>query len=220
MDRPQVSRTEAAFMIGVPLAWAVLLLFHPKGEGDQIYLDVQDHVTAMLAVHIGMMLFIPLTAFAIYLLMRGVEGTAARVSRIALLPFVVFFSAWETLQGTANGILGHELNGRPKDERATGATLIQEFAENPLARDLGVFATIGTLAILIATVAAGIALRRHAGAPSAVAILLGVFGVLIGAHPPPFGPIGLVCFAIAVYVLWRRQRAAFALARSEQRSPA
>jgi len=30
-------------MIGVALAWAVLLLFHPKGEGDQIYLDVQDN---------------------------------------------------------------------------------------------------------------------------------------------------------------------------------
>ena len=55
-------------MIGVPLAWAVLLLFHPKGEGDQIYLDVRDQVSAMLAVHIGMMLFIPLTAIAIYLL--------------------------------------------------------------------------------------------------------------------------------------------------------
>jgi hypothetical protein len=220
MDRPHVSRGEAAFMIGVPLAWAVLLLFHPKGEGDQIYLDVQNQVTAMLAVHIGMMLFIPLTAIAIYLLLRRVEGTAARVSRIALWPFVVFFSAWETLQGTANAILAHELNGRPTAERASGANLIQDFAENPLARDLGVLATIGSLAILIATVAAGIALRRHAGAPLAVPILLGFFGLLIGAHPPPFGPIALVCFAIAVFVYWRSQPAALAPAPSRQPSPA
>jgi hypothetical protein len=215
MDRPHISRRAAAFMIGVPLAWAVLLLFHPKGEGDQIYLDVRDNVSAMLAVHIGMMLFIPLTAVAIYLLLRGVEGTAARVSRIALLPFVVFFSAWETLQGTANGILAHELNGRPGAERATGAQLIQDFAENPLARDLGVFATIGTVAILMATIAAGVALRRHAGAPVSVPILLGIFGFLIGAHPPPFGPVALVCFAVAVLLFCRSQPEALAPTRRQ-----
>ena len=219
MNRPQVSRTEAAFMIGVPLAWAVLLLFHPRGEGDQIYLDIQDQVTAMLVVHVGMLVFIPLTAVAIYLLVRGVAGTAARVSRIALLPFVVFFSAWETLQGIATGILGHELNERPADERAAGATLIQAFAEHPLARDLGVFATIGSLAILIATVAAGIALRRHAAAPLSVPILLGLFGLLIGAHPPPLGPIALVCLAGAIVVLWRSRPAALAPARPTEPSP-
>jgi hypothetical protein len=217
MDVPRVSRGEAAFMIGVPLAWAVLLLFHPKGEGDQIYADLQDQVTAALVVHVGMMLFIPLIAAAIYLLLRGIEGTAARVARIALVPFVVFFSAWETLQGTANGVLVHELNQRPEEERAAGARLIQEFAEHPLVRDLGVFASIGSLSILVATIATGIALRRYAGAPTSVPVLLILFGLLIGGHPPPFGPIALVCFAAAV-VLYRRSRPA-ALAPARPRQP-
>ena len=73
-------------------------------------------MTAWLVVHIGMMLFIPLMAGGIYLLLRGVEVSAARVSRIALVPFVVFFSAWETLQGTANGVLVNELNRLPEQE--------------------------------------------------------------------------------------------------------
>ena len=93
MDLPRFSRNEAAFIIGVPIAWAVLLLFHPQGEPTSIYADIQDDVTAMLVVHIGMLLFIPLMAAVIYLLVRGVESTAARVSRIALVPFVVFYSA-------------------------------------------------------------------------------------------------------------------------------
>ena len=102
---PAFSRRELAFLIGVPLLWAILLLFHPGGEGDQIYLDVQDKVTRFLVVHIGMMIFIPLMAVVIYLLLRGVEGPAAWVSRIALVPFVVFYSAWEALQGIGVGIL-------------------------------------------------------------------------------------------------------------------
>jgi hypothetical protein len=58
-QRRAFSTPELAFLIGVPLAWAALLLFHPGGEGTEItYREVQDEVTAWLAVHIGMMLFI------------------------------------------------------------------------------------------------------------------------------------------------------------------
>lgn len=201
------SLPEGALMVGVPLLWAILLLFHPAGEADDIYGNLQDHVTAGLAVHIGTMLFIPLMAVALYLLLRGVEGTAARISRVALVPFVVFYSAWETLQGTANSILAHEVNGLPQAERATGAELIQGFAESILVRDVGgVFVSIGSLAFIIAAIAAGVALRRRAGAPLAVAALLGLSGFLITAHPPPFGPTGLALF-IAAVLLYVRSRA-------------
>jgi hypothetical protein len=200
------------FLVGVPLAWAVLLLFHPGGDPDTIYLNLRDEVTRALVVHIGMLFFIPLMAVAVYLLLRGVEGTAARVSRIALVPFVIFYSAWETLQGIANSVLVDEVNELPETERATGANLVQDFAESPLVRDMGVFATIGGLGLITAAIAAGVALRRHAGAPLSVAVLLGVSGFLITAHPPPFGPIGLVLFIAAVLLFVRSQ--------SENRAPA
>jgi hypothetical protein len=200
---PRYSRRTVAFLVGVPLAWGILLLFHPRGDGTAIYADIHDQVTAMLVVHVGMMLFIPLMAVAVLLLLRGVEGTAAQGARIALVPFVVLYGAWETLQGIANGVLVHELNGLPATERPAGAELIQRFAENPIVRDLGVLALPGSLGLITALILAGVALRRHAGAPVAVAGLLGLSGVLITAHPPPFGPVGLGLFIAAVLVLAR-----------------
>ena len=208
MDSPRLSRDLLAFLIGVPLAWAVLLLFHPGGDGKEIYLDVQDSVTAFMVVHLGMLVFIPLMAAAIWLLLRGIDGTAATVSRIALVPFVIFYSAWETLQGIGVGILASEVNGLPAAERATGADLVQNFAENPLSVSLGVFATIGSLSLILATIAAGVALRREAGAPLAVPVLLGLSGLLITAHPPPYGPTGLVLFVAAVLLYARSQTTA------------
>jgi hypothetical protein len=199
------SQAEIAFLTGVPLLWGILLLFHPRGEGDEIYLELRDEVTPWLVVHLGMMLFIPLMAASVYLLVRGVEGTAARVSRIALVPFVVFYSAFETLQGTANGILVHNVDGLPQTDRAMGADLVQDFAESPLVRDLGVFSSLGALGLITALTAAGYALRRHAGAPLSVAVLLGLSGFLITAHPPPFGPTGLALF-IAAALLFVRSR--------------
>ena len=205
MQRRPLSRREIMFLVGVPLAWAVLLLFHPGGEGKDLYGDLQDQVTRMFVVHIGMLVFIPLMAVVVYVLLRGLEGTAALVSRIALAVYVVFYGAWEAMYGIGLGILGDAVNGLPAAERATGAEVIQDYGENILLRGFGVLVSIGSVAFIIATIAAGIALRRHAGAPLAVAVLLGLSGFLITAHPPPFGPTGLALFIAAVLLFARSQ---------------
>lgn len=200
-----LSRREIMFLVGVPLAWVILLLFHPAGEGEDLYSDLQDQVTRMLVVHIGMLLFIPLMAVVVYVLLRGVEGTAALVSRIALALYVVFYGAWEAMYGIGLAILADAVNGLPVSERSTGAAVIQDYGENILLRGFGVLVSIGSVAFIIATIAAGIALRRHAAAPLVVAVLLGLSGFLITAHPPPFGPIGLALFIAAVLLFARSQ---------------
>jgi hypothetical protein len=200
------TRPELAFLIGVPLAWAVLLLFHPTGEGVGVtYAEVQDQVTAWLVVHLGMMLFIPLFAVAVYLLLRGIEGTAASVSRIALVPFVVFYGAYEVLLGVGTGILVDDVQELAASERAAGAALVDEFTDNVLIRGFSVLSSIGALAFITAMIAAGIAIRRETAAPLSVPVLLGLSGFLITAHPPPFGPIGLVLFIAAALLFARSQ---------------
>lgn len=47
------------FIIGVPAAWAILLLFHPLG-GDSFYETIDGNVTAWITVHLGMGVFVPL----------------------------------------------------------------------------------------------------------------------------------------------------------------
>ena len=214
------SPPELAFLIGVPLLWAVLLLFHPGGEGTEIYLDAQDKVTPFLVVHIGMMIFIPLMAVAVLLLLRGVEGTAARVSRIALVPFVVFYSAWEVLQGIGVGILVNELKGLPQADQALREDLVQDFAEHVLIGPFGVFVSIGSIGLIVAAIAAGVALYRHAGAPVSVPVLLGISGMLITVHPPPYGPTGLGLFIVAVVLFTRSRSHAGETAPPRQPSPA
>jgi hypothetical protein len=205
-QRRSFSPPELAFLIGVPVLWGILLLFHPGGEGDEIYLDAQDNVTRFLVVHIGMMLFIPLMAAVVYLLLRGIEGTAAWVSRIALVPFVVFYSAWEVLQGIGVGILVNELNGLPQAEPALREDLVQDFAEHVLVGPFGVFGSIGSMGLIVAAIAAGVALYRHAGAPVSVPVLLAISGLLITVHPPPYGPTGLALFIVAVLVYMRSRQ--------------
>ena len=111
-------------------------------------------------------------------------------------------------QGIGVGILVDELKGLPQADLALREELVQDFAEDPLMGPFGVFGSIGSLGLIVAMIAAGVALYRHAGAPVSVAVLLGISGFLITAHPPPYGPIGLVLFIVAVLLYVRSQSGA------------
>jgi hypothetical protein len=193
-------RVEIVLLIGVPLVWAVLLLFHPTGDGDEFYPIVRDQVTAWITVHVGTLLFVPLIAAAVYVLLRGVEGTAAHVGRVALAPFVVFYATWEALIGIGVGILADEVNGLSAAEQSAGAKVIEDFADSGIIR---AFELIGTGSLFIALTAAGIALRRRAGAPLAVPVLLVLAAVPIAWHVRPFGQVGLALFIAAVLLVVR-----------------
>jgi hypothetical protein len=107
------------------------------------------------------------------------------------------------LQGIGVGILVNELNGFPQAGPALREDLVQDFAEHVLIGPFSVFGTIGSLGLIVAAIAAGIALYRHAGAPISVPILLAISGLLITVHPPPYGPTGLALFIVAVLIYTR-----------------
>jgi hypothetical protein len=204
VERSAFSRAETAFLIGVPLAWGILLLFHPTGAG-QLYPELHDKVTRWEIVHVGTMIFIPLMAVAVYLLLRGIESLAARVSRIALALFALFYTAWEILLGIGLGVVTGQVNDLPAADRSVGAELVEGYDDNALIGDPGVFTAIGGLGWVVAVIAAAIALRG-AGAPLSAAIFLGLSSI-VAAHPPPIGPLGLAFFIAAVIILVRAQAA-------------
>ena len=206
MRRQSFSRTEVAFLVGVPLAWAVLLLFHPTGDGDRYYPIISDSVTAWLIVHLGTMLFIPLLAGAMLVLLRGVDGTAAMVSRVALVVFAVIYTAYEVTVGIGSGILATAIDDLPPAQQATGADLLQSYNESDV---ITVLTTVGSIAWLVAVAAAGVALYRRAQTATSVAVvalfLISAPGIVI--HVTPFGPVGLALFIIALLLLMRTMTA-------------
>ncbi len=118
MDSPaRFTRPVIAFAIGVPLAWAVLLWFHPDVNPDDVYGSLQDDVTAYLVVHVGTLVFIGLMGAALYLLVRDMPGTAARISRLAIGPFVVLYAAWEAVIGIAIGTMVQHGNDAPVSQQ-------------------------------------------------------------------------------------------------------
>jgi hypothetical protein len=196
------SRAEASFLVGVPLAWALLLLFHPTGDGNEYYPIISDSVTPWLVVHLGTMLFIPLLAAAMFVLLHGIEGRAATVSRIALVVFAIVYAAFEVTVGIGSGIIANAVNELPAGERAAGADLLTAYNESTV---VTVLSTIGSVAWLVAVAAAGLALYRRANTATSVAvvILFVISAPAIAIHVTPFGPVGLALFIVALALVMR-----------------
>lgn len=202
------TRAHAALLIAVPLAFSVLLWFHPMLTD---YEDLLGVTTRFQVVHLAMVLALPLVAVGMHVMLDGASGRAAATARIALIPFVAFYVPYVAFEGIAVGVLGQELNRLPAQQReAIAPEMIEDFARNPIVGEPSVFWALGTLALLVAVVSAVLALRR-AGAPVALQILLGA-SALIGTHAPPLAPIGYVCFAAAGAMVLR--------ARSQKRHTA
>jgi hypothetical protein len=193
-----------AFGIGAPLAWAVLLWFHPDVDRNHVYADLRHDVVAYQIVHVGTLVFIGLMGLALYLLVRDLPGKAARISRLAIGPFVLFYGAYEAVIGLAIGALVQHGNDAPARQRPAIADSIQSLGSNVIVGDPGIVAGVGTIAWIVAVVAGAVAYRAI-GAPLVATVLLGLSLVIV-SHPPPIGPVGLVCFAGAVALLGRSER--------------
>jgi hypothetical protein len=190
------------FLVATPLTLAVVLWFHPPG-GPSVYEDVRDDVDAWLFVHVTMLLFLPLLALATLLLIDGVRSRAATLSRIALVFFLVFYTAYEVTVGLATGVLVKYANGLPAREQAGVADAIQDLNRNWIVSDPSIALVVGTLGWVVALLAAAVALRR-AGAGWPTTVLLGL-AAFFAIHPPPVGPAALVCFAAAAVLIERRR---------------
>jgi hypothetical protein len=207
------------FLVATPLALAIVLWFHPPG-GDDIYESLRNDVDAWLFVHFTFLLFTPLLAIATYLLLSGLESRAATVSRVALVFFLVFYTAYEVTVGVGTAILVDYANGLPAAEQAAVADAIQDYNGSAILGDpMSVALFLGLAGWVVAMIAAAVALRR-AGAGWPATVLVGI-AALFAIHPPPVGPIGLVCFAAAAALIERaRARKARALAPGTPAAPA
>jgi len=199
--RTRFRKRERALILGVPALWAFVLLFHPTGAAENFYPIIRDNHARWMFVHSAMVVLIPLFAFALYRLIRGIDNTAARVGRIALPVFAVFYGVYEALMGLGTGMFVSSVETLPAAEQALA---VEAYKSNTALQTLEYLASLPCGAALIAT---AFALHRASlvGWRSVVAILVAT--PLITVHVPPFGPIGLVLVIAAIVPVLQRPSA-------------
>jgi hypothetical protein len=188
-------------LLGAPLALALLEIFHPERPSSASE-AVEQGVWFMWFHFIQVPLF-GLIALAVYLLTDGLEGRVVSVSRWAIGVFAVFFSAYDAAAGIGTGYALRNAQGLSAGAQEAIYEAVKDMPVLSLIFGLSI---VGTLAWVVALIAAAMALRR-AGAsrgPFVLLILAGVF--LMGGHPYPAGTLAFGCFFLAAAWLEFGQR--------------
>ena len=199
---PRMSLSRLLFYAG-PLLWAVLIVFHPNPGGDSPYEGISGDVDRWLVVHVGQLILTPLIFLAVWMLLDGLDSASARVSRAALVVWTVFFSAYDTVQGIATGILTRHADGLAAEEQAGFAAAIDFLVNDSLLA--GNYSFIGFVAgasWFVVAIAAAVALHK-AGAGKAV-VAAACLSIVVAVHTAP-AAIGYLALFVAG-VLRERQR--------------
>jgi len=178
--------SEIALVVGAPLLLAVVELFHPHPH-DLLDLDVQT----WLAVHYAQILLFPLSAMAVAALIRGRAGVAAIICRVAMLVFAISYTAFDTAAGVVTGILikAAHTSGTPDVWRAAIDAVWTHpiMGGSPLV-PAPLLAVLGSVALPVGTVAAGVSLKR-AGSSWAPVMLLALAGFGISVFKTHAWPV-------------------------------
>ena len=137
---------------------------------------------------------------------RVTNATQRIASRLAVLPFVAFYAAFDAIVGFATGLLVRQANGLSGAEQAAAAQQIQQYFDNVIKPGLPTLyvVAIGVVAWVVGMLAVAVA-RRRAGASGAAVALLAVAAVSFGFdHGFPTGTIGMAALFLAGLLLERQ----------------
>jgi len=188
-------RLRRLVLLGTPLVLGILEIWHPTSSESPFDLIV-DKANWWFTLHLLQLPLFGLMALAVYLLVDGLHGWAATISRIGAWFFVVFYIALDSILGIAGGVIARGARELPADQQALIARELEKFAFDPIVGGggLSLLGILGPLGWVAAAVGAAIALRR-VGLPVVPTILIGA-SAIFAVHSWPTGSLGLAFFLL------------------------
>jgi hypothetical protein len=200
-DRPILRRT---ILFGTPLLYLVLGVIHPMEDPR-----LGDPTQVFIALHFAQLFLIAGLAWSLWLLVDGLESRAATVTRVLIVPYVILYTALDSIAGIGMGSFVQIANDLPAAEQALADEIMTELDEPDVA-GYATYVAAG-LSWFAAAFAATRALRGHAPTGALVLMALGALIFAVG-HPKPPGPVGMALFLAGV--IWLELRPQSAEARS------
>jgi hypothetical protein len=184
-------------LFGGPIGYIALGLVHPTSDPK-----VGDPTGFFVFLHVVQPVLIALMAYALWTLVEGLPGRAAKIARFAVVPYAIAYTMFDSIIGVAKGVFAGEAGSLSAADQAVVAGVLD--TDHWLG--YAIYLAAG-LSWLVAVVAVAVAVARIA--PLRVSLLLGIGGLIFAlGHPIPPGPIGMTLFLAGVALLELKYRPA------------
>jgi hypothetical protein len=189
-------------LFGGPIGYIALGLVHPMSDPK-----VGDETDFFVYLHVVQPVLIGLMGYALWTLVEGLPGRAAKIARFAVVPYVIAYTMFDSIIGVAKGVFAGEAGSLSAADQAVVTSVL----ETDHWLGYAIWLAAG-LSWLVAVLAVSVAVEQIA--PLRVSLLLGIGGLIFAlGHPIPPGPIGMTLFLAGVVLLELRYRPAL---RSER----
>ena len=144
-------------ILGTPLVLGILDLFHPTQFTAGTFAGIAPVLNWWITLHVLQLPLFCLLALSVYLLLDGVQGTLATLSKVSLGIFVIFYPTLDAILGLGTGALvkyAQGLGGLPQAVVAAGIDIYFTDSVTSLV------ATLGTFGWAMALLFAALALSR------------------------------------------------------------
>jgi hypothetical protein len=180
------------------VGYFILGLIHPSE------IEVGDATTLYIGLHLVQPVFILLLAWGTWLLVKDLPGRAARVARIAIVPYAIAYSMFDAIAGVALGGLVRQAN----DASAADGAVVQRLMDTGTDYVGMVLFVASDLSWFVMALAAAIAVKPIGGRGPTLLMAIGA-AIFAIAHPWPPGPIGITLFGLGIaWLEVRRSHAA------------
>jgi hypothetical protein len=179
-----------------PVAFGITGMLHlvaagggPSAGGE--FQKIMHHADLWITIHIVQIVIICLLGGTVLVLARGLRSRAATMARVAVVPFVAFYSAFDAVAGLSNGLLARYTQQHPAQAGAItdGSSALNALEEPAIV----VVYAIGAVCWFLA--AGGVAFALRGYVPTAAIVLLGAGAAVFAIdHAAPFGPVGMALF--------------------------
>ncbi len=141
-------------ILGTPLVLGILDIFHPTFSSDGTFAGVSRHLEWWIILHVLQLPLFCLLALSVYLLLDGVQGKLATLSKVALGIFVIFYPALDAILGIGTGALVSYANGTVGFLQAAMVPAVEDYFSNRVTTLVGTLGGFGwAIALLLAAVA-------------------------------------------------------------------
>jgi hypothetical protein len=197
-----------ATIFGTPIALGTLAAIHPMMPADNLGI--------WNLIHTLQIPLVALLGISLLLILRGIEGGVATAARLAILPWVAFFAAFDGVAGLATGALAGFAHDHPGTAETVDSAVASFGDSLVLAAGLPLGATIFSIVVFSC---AAIAMRR-AGISVLAAGALAVGGVVWTFVHPLIGAPAMLVFLSGAFVVEMSSRPAAVVARPVAAEPA
>jgi hypothetical protein len=200
------------FTILIPLLLAALEYFHPHSFIGDVYHNLTPHLDLWLMIHVVQLALFGGVAVVFFLMIQGIPGIAANLTRFFIWAFAVSYTAYDAIAGIATGSLIRIGVNFPSEDQGVVSKMIQQFYTDPIYGGThSIVSETASFAALLAVWGCAMTLWMNSRCAKLPLVLYFIAGpILWYSHAYPYGPtaFGLIFVANLLLAFTGRKKSA------------